>query len=111
MIFEIKYIKELFKLVENYNNKLDLYKVFLENVNSNNYDLSGASEYEIYFNYMLKYNPDKIEIRELQWKNDVIDNLSQLSYDYISCHNYGVINIVNKEHYFKYIRFISHSRK
>jgi site-specific DNA-cytosine methylase len=32
MIFETKYIKELFNLVSNYHNNLDFYKVFLENV-------------------------------------------------------------------------------
>ena len=46
---------------------------------------SGASEYEIYFNYMLKNHNDKIIIRKLNWKN--CSNLDINSkYDYISYH-------------------------
>jgi hypothetical protein len=49
---------------------------------------SGASEYEIYFNYMLNYHNDKIELRKLNWSNQ--DNLDVLSpeLDYISYHWY-----------------------
>jgi hypothetical protein len=105
MIFETKYIKELFNLVSNYHNNLNFYKVFLENVNPNDYDKSGASEYEIYFNYMLKYNSDKIELRELKWKNGVIENLNETNYDYISCHYYGIINTnFDMNHYTKMLR-------
>ncbi len=48
---------------------------------------AGASEYEIYFNYMLKYNQDKIQIRKLNWKNtNKLETDSDL--DYISYHYY-----------------------
>ena len=48
---------------------------------------SGASEYEIYFNYMLKYHSDKIKIRKLNWKNaNSIDEKE--NFDYISIHYY-----------------------
>ena len=48
---------------------------------------AGASEYEIYFNYMLKYNPDKIQIRKLSWTNtNKLETNS--NYDYISYHWY-----------------------
>ena len=53
MIFETKYIKEIFKIVETNHNDL-FYNVFLKSVNLN-YN-SGASEYEIYFNYIFKYS-------------------------------------------------------
>ena len=51
-------------------------------------NLSGSSEYEIYFNYMLKYNPTQIKIRKLNSKN--LNNINDLqtnnNLDYISCH-------------------------
>ena len=60
--------------------------MFLKNVIDKNE--SGASEYEIYFNYMLKYNPDKIQIRKLNWKNTNKLNSNNRNYDYISYHWY-----------------------
>lgn len=86
MIFEKKYIDELFRLVEDKHKDL-FYNIFLKCV-ENRYILhSGASEYEIYFNYMLKYHNDKIIIRKLLWKNS-----SKLEdgckYDYLSIHHY-----------------------
>ena len=84
MIFETKYVKEIFDLVESEHGKT-FWIVFLEKV-VDIYD-SGASEYEIYFNYMLWYNPDKIKIRKLNWRNvsDINQNFNQ---DYVSWHWY-----------------------
>ena len=84
MIFETKYIDELISRIEKNHNDL-FYNIFLKTVKDKNY--SGASEYEIYFNYMLKYNPDKIQIRKLNWKNtDKLETNCKL--DYISYHWY-----------------------
>ena len=84
MIFETKYIDELIDKIEKNHNEL-FYNIFLKTVT--NKSGSGASEYEIYFNYMLKYNPDKIQIRKLNWKNT--NKLeSNSNYDYISYHWY-----------------------
>ena len=55
----------IIKLVED-NHKNLFYNIFLEFVI--HYEGSGASEYEIYFNYMLKNHSDKIKIRNLNWK-------------------------------------------
>jgi len=114
MIFETKYIKELFNLVENNHNNIEFYKIFLENVDENNYYASGASEYEIYFNYMLQFNNDKIVIRELNWKN--VSNLNDIqndiifetrnNYDYISCHSHGIIHLTTSEHYKKMLKLV-----
>jgi len=82
MIFETKYIKELFKIVETNHNDL-FYNVFLKSVNLNY--TSGASEYEIYFNYIFKYHTDSVKIRKLKWINtDILDTNSDN--DYISYH-------------------------
>ena len=87
MLFETKYIKELFKMVEsNHSDEKseEFYDIFLKNVDETDYEKAGASEYEIYFNYMLCKYPDNIQIRKLNWKN--VNNLNDLNYDYVSNH-------------------------
>ena len=84
MIFDKKYIDELISKIEKNHNEL-FYNIFLKTVT--NKSGSGASEYEIYFNYMLKYNPDKIQIRKLSWSN-TNKLVSNSNYDYISYHWY-----------------------
>ena len=54
--------------------------------------LSGSSEYELYYNYILKNHSDRIEIRQLNWKN--VNNLnlevdSESNFDYVSYHWYS----------------------
>jgi len=84
MIFDNKYIDELISGMEKNHNDL-FYNIFLKTVTDK--EGSGASEYEIYFNYMLKYNPDKIQIRKLNWKNtNKLETNS--NFDYISYHWY-----------------------
>ena len=85
MMFETKYIKILFNKIENIH-KDKFYNVFLKNV----VDIynSGASEYEIYFNFMLKYYPNKIIMRELKWisTGSLVKYKDSNYYDYISYH-------------------------
>ena len=84
MIFETQYIDELITKVETIHKEV-FYNIFLNMVEDKNH--SGASEYEIYFNYMLKYHSAKIKIRKLSWKNT--NSLEANSYlDYISYHWY-----------------------
>jgi len=86
MLFNKNIIKEIIDKVEN--NHADLfYNIFLKCVTE--FTGSGASEYEIYFNYLIQYHRDKIFIRELKWKN-VTDFVLQKynGYDYISYHHY-----------------------
>ena len=88
MIFEKKYIKELINLIEN-NNSCKFYEIFLSNVIQSEYNAAGASEYEIYFNFMLKYHSDKIIIRKLNWGNHgKIEKYMYDTYDYVSIHWY-----------------------
>lgn len=86
MLFQTNLIKELFFLIEDYNKK-EFWVCFMESLNPNDIEYSGASEYEIYFNYLLIYYKDKIKIRDLNWINT-----SHIIYDpklnYISCHWY-----------------------
>ena len=84
MMFEKQYIQQLFTLVEDLHKK-PFWLVFLQSVNSSDISKSGASEYEIYLNFMMKYNPTKIKLRKLLWKDSTkIIN----GYDYVSLHWY-----------------------
>ena len=74
MLFYKKYIQEIFDIVEQYHS-MPFWKAFLEMVEEHkNYPVttleSGASEYEIYFNYVIKKYPDDVHIRILSWKNE-----------------------------------------
>ena len=82
MMFEKKYIIELInKIEEKHNDKF--YNIFLKMVTINND--SGASEYEIYFNYIFKNYSNNVELRELSWATlNTID--INLDVDYITCH-------------------------
>jgi len=86
MIFETKYILEIINKIESTHND-SFYNVFLKNVSSDMIISSGASEYEIYFNYMLANHPNEIEIRSLKWEN-CSSLITNLDYDYVSIHWY-----------------------
>jgi hypothetical protein len=81
MMFETKYIKLLFDNIETLHNDI-FYTIFLKNVSSINGP--GASEYEIYFNFMLKYYNNEIIIRPLKWENTYLLDTNVHDYDYIS---------------------------
>lgn len=87
MMFQKNIIQQLFYLVESYHNK-KFYEIFLENVLNNEWSGSGASEYELYFNYLHLYHTNKFKIRELKWTNASGLNNNNNNYDYISSHWY-----------------------
>jgi hypothetical protein len=85
IIFDKKYIQELFDLVSNQHDNKPFWKIFIEELKNPN---TESSEYEIYVNFMLKYHYDKTMIRDLHWKtisyNENIDNITNLHYVYCS---------------------------
>lgn len=86
MMFEKRILEEIFKIIEDKYEK-DFWIVYLHKVKKIYRMKSGCSEYELYFNYILRFHSDEIKIRKLKWCNDSeIDEL--LDYDYISCHYY-----------------------
>ena len=86
MIFEKKYLKKLMTHIENKHNDI-FYNIFLKNVTD--YQGSGASEYEIYFNYMMINHRNKIKIRKFKKKGvKRSDSSINCNYDYISKHHY-----------------------
>jgi FkbM family methyltransferase len=91
MMFDTKYIQEIMLKVETKHND-KFYNIFLKHVT----DIkgSGASEYELYFNYMLKYHQTEIELRKLNWENTTSLN-NENDYDYISYHWYMRKNHIN----------------
>ena len=87
MLFQKNILYDLFILVENYH-KTKFYIAFLNCINQHDILGSGASEYEIYFNYLHIYHKNKFIIRQLEWTNT--NNLCLNSdYDYISYHWYS----------------------
>ena len=89
MVFQKQILIEIFTLIESHHKKL-FYEVFIEN--SRRDICSSASEYELYFNYLLQYvNKDLYKIRELKYINynsNMVNNSDKDNYDYISYHWY-----------------------
>jgi hypothetical protein len=91
MMFETKYVKEMIEMVEKHNDNHYFYDIFLYKVNPNFIHFSGASEYELYFNYMLNYHSDKFILRKLLFINtgdfdDKTNYYNDLNLDYVSVH-------------------------
>jgi len=89
MMFDASMLQELFSIVEAHHQK-PFWKAFLECVDP--MELSGASEYEIYFNFMSIYHPNNMVLRALKWRNWWNDSDSHLcitgALDFIGLHSY-----------------------
>lgn len=85
MMFERRFLDEFFVLVENIHN-MPFWKAFLSCVEKDQYKVSGASEYEMYFNFIMLYHSDKVKIRNLKWDNISIYSPRIKDFDYISDH-------------------------
>ena len=76
-----------FKMVEDcFENKTPFWKIFLNMVDINEIEGSGASEYELYFTYMYLYHPNDIFIRQLNWENLTNLHNSSRNNDFVSIH-------------------------
>lgn len=89
MMFNRKIIEELFEKVEKYDGTGDkFYKIFLKHANYQH----SASEYQIYFNFLLIFHKEKVAIRRLKYKNTADLNIKKyrkrLKYNYCSFHSY-----------------------
>lgn len=88
MVFNRHSLRRLFAMVEAKSNE-PFWKRFLQATDP--VEESGASEFEIYFNYMLKFEPDKVVIRPLRFDNNFKGpkNLAEAEMpDIGSCHWY-----------------------
>jgi len=91
MLFNKKYLLELLNMIEQKHGK-SFWKVFIDCIDNSTYNHSCASEYEIYFNYMVKKYPNQILIRILNWEHISHSGFDSNSYnknlDYISVVHY-----------------------
>jgi hypothetical protein len=67
MLFKLDVLESLMKLCEDLNAGEIFWKVLLKSVDPKAYN--SVSEYELYFNYALKYHPDTIHLRHLTFAN------------------------------------------
>lgn len=86
MMFEMKYVKDLFERVENIHRKT-FWRAFMESIDPTEYEKSGASEYELYFNFMLIHHANAIKLRQLNWEDTYYVDTT-LDRDYISSHEW-----------------------
>lgn len=91
MMYQRKYIDELLYFVKRTKGK-ELWKIIMENIDLDT--ISGFCEQEVYFNYMLKFHPDKIKIRRLRFIDFPYNNsfwigfFGFFGYKYIASHHY-----------------------
>jgi hypothetical protein len=88
MIVNNNHLNSLMNMVETNHNGKPFWEIFINMVDPIDFPHSGASEYEIYFNYMNIYHQPDIIIRELNWKNASSINDSNKHCDYVSIHWY-----------------------
>lgn len=93
MIFNRKILLELFRNVEEYHRQKSgvdypFYKIFLMFYDNQ----MSVSEYQIYFNYMLIFHREKMNIRKIEYKNTADQNIKKyrfrLKYSYCSFHSH-----------------------
>ncbi len=83
MIFTRKYLEEIRALL---GGKEIAWKTIMDVINPT--ELSGFSEYELYFNYMIKNHMSEIVIRQLQWKDAPREHSSDKMFDYVAYHSW-----------------------
>ncbi len=88
MIFNRKILLDLFSKVAAHHGGEQFYKVFLKF----SQQLHSASEYQIYFCFLLIYHRDKVHLRKLCYKNTSDINIrkyrKRFKYHYCSFHSY-----------------------
>jgi hypothetical protein len=91
MLFETNVVKEIIRQVEAEHKGKRFWEAFLECVKKElQHGIgSGASEYELYFHYIMKTRLDEVEIRELVWANAGRWAPEEWGeHDYVSWHHY-----------------------
>ena len=95
MLFQKPVLDDLFSVVENLH-QIPFWKAFCQAVDPQHLRASGASEYEIYFNFVFAHS-QKVKIRKLNWLNapplDILGKeqfkkYRKKGYHYVSCHKY-----------------------
>lgn len=94
-MFITKYINQMMQLVEaNFDNKSSFWLLCMQAIDPNEFDMSGFSEYEMYFTFMNLYYPDDFVVRDLKWKNTShITQHDLYLYDFLGINYYDRTNI------------------
>ncbi len=89
MLFNRHWLAELTELVEAGHNQTAFWKIFLASIDVKYREMSGATEYETYFNFCLDRHPDGLCIRRFRWRNvRATDEVNSDLYDYVTLHWY-----------------------
>jgi len=92
MLLQKSALQDLFQVVETAH-KSSFWKAFCNRVQRKDLYKWGASEYEIYFNFIFS-RPASVQIRKLKWRNHAYLDLDELQkfrkkgYHYLSCHSH-----------------------
>lgn len=90
MLFDRRWLAQLIATVEAHHQGKLFWKVFLDAVDPTHVEKSGASEYELYFNFCLQTHPSDIVIKQLHWINTRgLEGVQPDRFDYASLHWYG----------------------
>lgn len=90
MLFDRGWVAELIAAVEAHHGGKPFWKIFLEVVDPAHKEKSGASEYEMYFNFCLKTHPGDIVVKQLRWTDTgETEGVRPDLHDYASLHWYG----------------------
>jgi hypothetical protein len=89
MLLTRPWLSELMGMVETQHAKKPFWQIFLECLDPVQRPLSGASEYEIYFNFCLRFHPLDVTLRRFHWKNAArVEDVRAGTDDYVSLHHY-----------------------
>jgi len=89
MLLTRSWLLELLGAVEERHAQAPFWKVYLEAVDLGERKHSGASEYEIYFNFCLLFHPLEVILRRFHWRNAAgIEEIQPDQDEYVSLHSY-----------------------
>lgn len=91
MVFDKDVLIDLIKEVERQHDQV-FWKAFISQIAPKDFDFAGASEYELYFNYVLIRYPNKVNLRPLKWRSvntlRTMNLFEKHGYDFITSHAY-----------------------
>ncbi len=89
MLFDRAWIAMLIYEVERFHRRGAFWRVFLEEVDPEHRTQSGASEYEMYFSFAVRWYAPELVIKRFRWINaSSLDAVRPDLYDYVSLHWY-----------------------
>lgn len=89
MLFDRFWVAELIHEVERFHKSGPFWRIFLEKTDPKHRNKSGASEYEMYLSFAIRWHAPDIVLKRLRWTNasDIAEVRPDL-HDYVSIHWY-----------------------